>query len=78
MVGLFGGGVVLEESKHRLKRFKNFVLEELSHQEASLGSSLDLLDSILSRGGVVLQEAGDLARAVKCTRAETRESTEGL
>src|SRR4029077_18886800 len=27
-----GGGVILEESQHRLKRFKAFVVEELSRQ----------------------------------------------
>jgi len=44
-----GGGVVLEESRHRLKRFKRFVIEELSRQEESLQSPADLCASVLSR-----------------------------
>lgn len=43
-----GGGVILEESRYRLKRFKGFVLEGLAQREASLGSEEDLLESILT------------------------------
>ncbi len=60
-----GGGVVLEESRYRLKRFKDFVLSELSHQEASLGSPLTLLESILARRGMEACTALELSTAVK-------------
>lgn len=46
-----GGGVVLEESRHRLKRFKRFVIEELAKQEESLQSPVELCASVLARRG---------------------------
>ena len=44
-----GGGVVLEESRYRLKRFKRFVLDELERQARSLDSLEALLESLLAR-----------------------------
>jgi selenocysteine-specific elongation factor len=44
-----GGGVVLEESKFRLKRFKSFVIGELERQAQSLGSPSALLEAELAR-----------------------------
>ena len=66
-----GGGVILEESRHRLKRFKGFVIEELAHQESSLNSPAALLESTLSRMGVELTPVDVLAKAIKRTRADT-------
>lgn len=65
-----GGGSILEESRYRLKRFKDFVLDELSKQEQSLRSIRDLLDVGLSRAGVALVTTEDLARLVKRPRPE--------
>ena len=48
-----GGGRILEESRHRLKRFKDFVLEELGRQEGSLGTPEELLE-VLKQEKLVL------------------------
>ena len=64
-----GGGVVLEESRHRLKRFKAFVIDELSRQEESLVSPSQLLDSILSRLGGAGASLETLAMALKMPEA---------
>lgn len=61
-----GGGVVLEESKYRLKRYKGFVLEELARQESSLESPRELLDSVLRRAGKTLTSTDELSHAIKC------------
>ena len=66
-----GGGVILEESKHRLKRFKSFVVEELTRQATSLGSPGELLESVLLRSGDRLMPATDLAIEIKRSREET-------
>jgi selenocysteine-specific elongation factor len=73
-----GGGVVLEESRHRLKRFKGFVIDELTHQEASLGSPAALLESVLARAGLEPQEERALAQAIKRSGAETARLLAGL
>ena len=73
-----GGGVILEESKHRLKRFRDFVIEGLARQEASLGSPAALLESILMRGDDPLAATDELAVAIKRPREETRELLAGL
>ena len=44
-----GGGQILEESRHRLKRFKSFVIDELSATESSLDREEDLLATFLLR-----------------------------
>ena len=67
-----GGGTVLEESRHRLKRFKGFVIEELGRQEQSLESAAGLLGSILHRAGAALLPETDLAVAIKREPGETR------
>jgi selenocysteine-specific elongation factor len=66
-----GGGVILEESKHRLKRFKSFVVEELSRQATSLASPGELLASVLSRAPGKLLSAAELAIEIKRSREET-------
>ncbi|MDP6539560.1 MAG: selenocysteine-specific translation elongation factor [Planctomycetota bacterium] len=68
-----GGGVILEESRYRLKRFKGFVLDELERQEASLGSTGDLLEVSLLRLGEGLHPLTDLAVGIKRPRGETAE-----
>ncbi|HUR27450.1 MAG TPA: selenocysteine-specific translation elongation factor [Planctomycetota bacterium] len=66
-----GGGVILEESKYRLKRFKGFVIDELSRQEQSLASPAALLESILARAGFEPSSLRELAQAIKRSDAET-------
>jgi selenocysteine-specific elongation factor len=66
-----GGGVILEESKHRLKRFKSFVVDELSRQARGLESPRELLDSVLFRIGDALTSAESLAVEIKRPREET-------
>ena len=64
------GATVLEESKHRLKRHKKFVLEELSRAEASLGSPREHLEVVLARAQGGTSVAEDLAIEVKRPRDE--------
>ncbi len=65
-----GGGVLLEESKHRLKRFKKFVLEELERAAEGLGSPGELLEVVLARrAGLATPE--ELAVEIKRAAPET-------
>ena len=73
-----GGGVILEESRHRLKRFKGFVIEELERQESSLTSPAALVESTLARMGDELVTTEELARAIKRSRADTEALLEQL
>ncbi|MCC6405936.1 MAG: selenocysteine-specific translation elongation factor [Planctomycetes bacterium] len=73
-----GGGVILEESKHRLKRFKGFVIEELARQEQSLDSPLELAESILARAGAQPLSLADVAKAIKREPEETKKLLETL
>jgi len=66
-----GGGLVLEESKHRLKRFKNFVVEELSRAAQSLESPRELLDVVLLRAKTGVHDAAGLSVEIKRSREET-------
>jgi len=68
-----GGGRILEESRHRLKRFKGFVLDELGRQEGSLETPGQLLEVVLARAGEELQTAQDLSVAIKRPKDETLE-----
>ncbi len=68
---VLGGGVVLEESKHRLKRFKKFVIEELSRASQSLSSPRDLLETVLARARPGLLGPEDLGVEIKRSHAET-------
>jgi selenocysteine-specific elongation factor len=65
-----GGGVIVEESRWRLKRFKEFVIGELAHQEQSLGSPAQLLEAVLLRRGAVLSTAQDLSLDLKLPQSE--------
>ncbi|MFT5051480.1 MAG: selenocysteine-specific elongation factor [Chlamydiales bacterium] len=67
-----GGGVVVEESRYRLKRFKSFVIEELGRQADSLSSVSGLLESHLARAAERWLPIEDLAYKVKLERAEVR------
>jgi len=67
-----GGGRILEESKYRLKRFKDFILDELGRQEESLGSPRELLEVMLGRAGAALQSEADLAVAIKRDGPDTK------
>jgi selenocysteine-specific elongation factor len=73
-----GGGRILEESRYRLKRFKAFVLEELTRQEVSLDSPRELLEVVLLRGGGVLRAVDELSREIKRPKQETRDHLEAL
>jgi selenocysteine-specific elongation factor len=66
-----GGGLVLEESRHRLKRFKNFVVEELSRAAQSLESPRELLDVVLVRAHAAVNDAAALSVEIKRSREET-------
>lgn len=68
-----GGGRILEESRHRLKRFKDFVVGELARQEQSLASPRELLEVVLLRSGTRLRTEAELQVEVKRSREETRE-----
>ncbi len=67
-----GGGVILEESRYRLKRFKGFILEGLSKREASLQTVEDLLESVLSQAPEGWLTEQDVARGLKRDLAEVR------
>jgi selenocysteine-specific elongation factor len=66
-----GGGVILEESKHRLKRFKGFIVEELTRQAAGLASPRELLEVVLSRAPLRLMTSESLAIEIKRPKNET-------
>lgn len=66
-----GGGQILEESKHRLKRFKDFVVEELSRAAEGLDSPRELLEVVLSRARLALASTDALAVEIKRPRDET-------
>ncbi len=71
-VETLGGGTILEESRHRLKRFKSFVLADLTRAEESLESPVALLESLLARRGEELTATDELAQALKRSLPETR------
>lgn len=73
-----GGGVIVEESKYRLKRFKNFVLDELSQQTESLGSLSELLSVQLLRSRLHLSDIEQLAFSIKRSKQETKKLLEAL
>jgi len=67
-----GGGVVIEESRWRLKRHKPFILGELTGQEESLRSPAGLLEAILARFGDEMVTTKELAHAIKRPDKEAR------
>ncbi|QDV06847.1 Selenocysteine-specific elongation factor [Planctomycetes bacterium Poly30] len=68
-----GGGVILEESRYRLKRFKTFIIDELQRQAASLGSTAALLEALLVRSPERWASLEDMALGIKRPRQETEE-----
>jgi len=66
-----GGGSILEESRHRLKRHKAFVLEELGRTENGLQSPRELLDVVLARWTRGLASLDELAVEIKRARTDT-------
>jgi len=56
-----GGGVLIERSRHRLKRFKQFALDELKRQSDGLGSVGEFLEVTLARSAPGLVALTDLA-----------------
>ena len=65
-----GGGAILEESRHRLKRKKAFVLDELARAEEGLGSPREMLEVELSRSKVA-RTVEELAVVIKRAKGET-------
>jgi len=66
-----GGGVILEESRYRLKRFKTFVIDELERQAGSLGSPVALLEAQLARHPDRWVPIDELAVTMKRAKPET-------
>lgn len=77
-VETLGGGVILEESRYRLKRFKTFVIDELERQASSLGSVESLLEALLARDPRRLVALDDLAVGIKRSKDEVRRLLDGL
>lgn len=73
-----GGGTILEESRHRLKRFKGFVIEELARQESSLDSPGELLEVLLLRRGRAGATAAELSAESKLEPREVEGLLAGL
>jgi len=77
-VETLGGGVILEESRYRLKRFKTFILDELQRQAKSLGSPEALLESLMARAPERWLAVDDLTRGLKRERIEVQKLLDGL
>jgi len=77
-VETLGGGTILEESRHRLKRFKGFVLEGLARREDSLASPDALLATSLERRATGWASTDELAVECKLAPAEVAERLTAL
>ena len=73
-----GGGVLIEESRYRLKRFKGYVLESLGRQEQSLGSLGEQLSAGLVAAGPKPQSTEALAKLVKRDKKDVQARLEAL
>jgi len=71
-VSTMGGGVILEESRYRLKRFKTFIIDELERQAKSLGSTVALLEAHLVRLPERWATVDELSTLLKRHAQETR------
>jgi selenocysteine-specific elongation factor len=71
-VSTMGGGVILEESRYRLKRFKTFIIDELERQAKSLGSTVALLEAHLARMPERWATVDELSTLLKRHAQETR------
>ena len=69
-----GGGVLIERSKHRLKRFKQFAIEELKRQSDGLGSARDFMEVTLARSSFGLVPVEDLAVSGQCSKQDAAEA----
>jgi selenocysteine-specific elongation factor len=73
-----GGGVLIERSRHRLKRFKQFALEELKRQSDGLGSVGEFLEVTLARSAPGLVSITDLAVSGQRSVKEAAEALQAL
>jgi selenocysteine-specific elongation factor len=73
-----GGGLVLDESRYRLKRFKDYVLDDLSAKRAHLGSPREFLEAHLRTSKEPWVALDTLAVHVKRQKSETRELLDEL
>jgi selenocysteine-specific elongation factor len=73
-----GGGVLIERSRHRLKRFKQFALDELRRQADGLGSVPDFLEITLARSAPGLVPLSDLAIVSQRSHKEAGEALAAL
>ncbi len=73
-----GGGVILEESQYRLKRFKEYVIDGLALQEDSIDSPVRLAEATLLRMRAPFATAAELAQAIKRSKQETAQVLERL
>ncbi len=73
-----GGGVLIERSRHRLKRFKQFALDELKRQSDGLGSVGEFLEVTLARSAPGLVAITDLAVSGQRSAKEATEALQAL
>ncbi len=73
-----GGGVFIERSRHRLKRFKQFAIEELKRQSDGLGSAREFMEVTLARSSFGLVALAELAVAGQCSNQEAAEALDKL
>ena len=73
-----GGGVLIERSRHRLKRFKQFALDELKRQSDGLGSVGEFLEVTLARRQPELVAITDLAVEGQRSPKEAEEALAAL
>ena len=73
-----GGGVLIERSRHRLKRFKSFALEELKRQSDGLGSVGEFLEVTLARSEPGLVPITELAVSGQRSTKEAAEALQAL
>jgi selenocysteine-specific elongation factor len=73
-----GGGLVLEESEHRLKRFKGYVLDKLSARREHVESPRELLEEHLRHHHEAWQGLEELAVHIKREPREVRVLLEEL
>ena len=73
-----GGGVFIERSRHRLKRFKQFAIEELRRQSDGLGSPREFMEVTLARASFGFVPLAELAVAGQCSNQEATLALEEL
>jgi selenocysteine-specific elongation factor len=73
-----GGGVLIERSRHRLKRFKQFAIDELRRQADGLSSVPEFLEVTLARRSPGLISLAELAVVGQRSPKEAAEALEDL